>query len=102
MHHVAMRAISALPFCAILSACAPNSPNVEPAVVRLPPEIRTIYEYPTIPAESLSCLREPAVTEAMTDIDLALWTEAVREAGADCRAKLEAIRNVVATWGNNG
>ena len=102
MHHSAMRAISVLPFCAILSACAPNSPNVEPAAVRLPSEIRTIYEYPTIPAEGLSCLHEPAVPKAKTDIDLALWAQAVREAGADCRTKLEAIRNLVATWGSDG
>ena len=42
------------------------------------------------------------ILDAKTDIDLALWAEAVREAGADCRAKLDAVRNLVATWGKDG
>ena len=92
----------ALPFYAISIACATNSPQAEPQIIRLPPEIRTVYEYPAIPAESLACLREPTVPDARTDIDLALWAQAVREAGAGCRAKLDAIRNLAATWGSDG
>ena len=95
-------AISALPFCAISIACAPNNPRAEAPAVRLPPEIRTVYEYPAIPSDSLACLREPVVPEAKTDVDLALWAQAVRESGADCRVKLDAIRNLVATWGSDG
>ena len=102
MHQPATRAILALPFCAISIACAQNSPNAELPVVRLPPATRTVYEYPAIPAETLTCLREPSAPNAKTDIDLALWTQAVREAGADCRAKLDAIRKLVATWGDDG
>ena len=102
MRHPAMRAILALSFYVILSACAPNSPDVEPEVVRLPPEIRTQYEYPVIPADALACLREPTAPEASTDVELALWAQALREAGSDCRARLDAIRNLVATWDRDG
>ena len=102
MHQSATRAILAPLSCAILSACAPNNPHPEAQVVRLPPEIRTEYEYPTIPTGSLACLREPMAPDAKTDVELALWAQAVREAGADCRAKLDAIRSLVATWGSDG
>lgn len=70
--------------------------------MRLPPEVRTVYERPAIPDTMLSCLREPLVPDARTDVDLALWTQAVREAGADCRSKLDAMRELVTTWGDNG
>ena len=102
MRQPAMRASLVLPLCAISIACATSNPHPEPGVVRLPPEIRTVYEYPTIPDGSLACPREPTVPDAKTDIDLALWAQAVREAGADCRAKLDAIRDLAATWGGNG
>src|SRR5262245_12984925 len=97
-----MRATLALSLCAISSACAPNKPRPEPQVVRLPPEVTTRYDYPEIPAGTLACLREPSAPNAKTDIELALWAQAVREAGADCRAKLDAIRDLVATWSDNG
>ena len=101
MHHLAMRAILVLPFCAISIACAPNNRNLE-SPIRLPPEIQTVYERPAIPVEALSCRQEPAIADAKTDVDLALWVQAVREAGADCRTKLDAIRSLVATWGSDG
>jgi hypothetical protein len=102
MRHLAMRAILALSFCAISSACAPNKPEIEPAVIRVPPEIRTQYEYPVIPRDVLACLREPMAPDARTDAELALWAQALREAGADCRAKLDVIRKLVATWDSDG
>jgi hypothetical protein len=102
MHRSAMRASLVLSLCAISIACASSNPRVSPQVIRLPPEVRTVYEYPSIPAESLACLSEPPVSDAKTDVDFALWTQSVREAGADCRAKLDAIRRLVATWGANG
>jgi hypothetical protein len=93
-----------LPLFVISTACATSNrhPDAKAAIVRLPPEIRTVYEYPTIPAETLICLQEPKVPDAKTDIELALWAQAVREAGADCRAKLDAIRGLAATWGTDG
>src|SRR5262245_11695379 len=102
MHPRTIGAVLVLLLCVISSACAPNNPRAEPPAVRLPPEIRTVVEYPTIPPESLTCRPEPSVPDAKTDVDLALWTEALRLAGAECRAKLDAIRDLVATWSTNG
>src|SRR5262245_26128943 len=102
MRQITMRASLALLLCVTSSACAPSSPLAEPTVIRLPPEIRTVHEYPTIPGGNLSCSDEPGVPAAKTDIELALWAQALREAGADCRAKLDAIRELVATWGRDG
>jgi hypothetical protein len=52
-----------------------------------------------VPPDALACLLEPpAPGSAETDVDLARWTQEVRDAGADCRAKLEWLRALVATW----
>src|SRR5215510_5486251 len=98
MRRPLMHTILVLLFCAISSACASNNPRSEPQIIRLPPEIRTRYEYPEIPAEVLSCLAEPIAPNARTDVEFALWAQAVREAGSDCRAKLDAIRDLAAMW----
>lgn len=104
MRQPAMRASLVLPLCAISIACATSNPHPDarPEIVRLPPETRTVYEYPAIPAQTLICPREPKVPDAKTDIELALWAQAIREAGADCRIKLDAIRGLAATWGTDG
>src|SRR5688572_30085228 len=98
MHQSPMRASLALPLFVISIGCAPNNPGVETKIVRLPPEIRTVYQHPVVPEQSLKCAIEPAVPTAKTDLDLALWTEAVRQSGMDCRTKLDAIRELIATW----
>lgn len=74
-----------------------------PVVVRLPAEIRTEYVYPSIPADALTCVDEVVVPEYLT-MSGALDRQAIgfedenRRAGADCRSKLDWIRELVATW----
>lgn len=71
----------------------------EPQIIRLPPEVRTEYVYPSVPADALACLLEPMVPATVnTDTELAAWAESVRNAGEDCRAKLGWVRDLVATW----
>ncbi len=59
------------------------------------PEIR--IEKVTVPADLLACEAEPeslAATPWPTLADFGVWVELVRVAGADCRSKLDAIRNL--------
>ncbi len=68
-------------------------------MIRLPPEIRTVNVFPAIPSDALMCLGEPSVPDSVqTDAELAAWTEAVRLAAEDCRAKLGWLHDLVATW----
>lgn len=76
-------------------------PPVPPA--RLPPEVRTEYIFPRIPSDALMCLGEVVVPEAITieggeDAQAAVYSDEQAAAGADCRAKLGWLRDLVATW----
>lgn len=52
-----------------------------------------------VPADWLSCTEEPRVPSMVnTDTELAQWAESTRLAGADCRAKILSLRDLVATW----
>jgi hypothetical protein len=74
-----------------------------PEVIQLPPEVVTFYRYVTVPPDYLSCLAEPRVPNALTDVELAQWAQLIREAGEDCRAKLDAVRKLSEQWeANNG
>ena len=80
--------------CALSSACSSSAwrPSFLPA-----PEVR--IERVTVPADLLACEAEPDPLPAEpwpTVADFGAWVEAVRIAGADCRAKLDAIRRVQA------
>jgi hypothetical protein len=102
MHQSPMRASLALPLFVISIGCAPNNPGLETKIVQLPPEIRTVYQHAVVPEQSLICAIEPRVPNAKTDLDLALWTEEVRQSGTDCRTKLQAVRELLAIWGSDG
>ena len=68
--------------------------------MQLPPEIQTKLVYPPRPeASDLVCTAEPLVPDMIaTDTAGAEWAEAVRQAGADCRSKLDSIRVYVGKW----
>jgi hypothetical protein len=85
---------------AILMGCAGGSkPDPEPQIIRLPGTERTVEVYPTIRSDALLCRPEPLLpADVMTDTQLAAWAEMVKEAGAECRQKLNDIRSLVATW----
>lgn len=63
-----------------------------------PPVIKTINIYPVVPGDMLECAAEPMLGDVKTDAQFGIWTEDVRQAGAGCRAKVKAIRDLVATW----
>lgn len=72
-------------------------------MIRLPAEVRTEFVYPTVPPDALTCLPEVVVPEALTmegasDNQATAYGEEQRMAGADCRAKLDWVRALVATW----
>ena len=91
--------LSVLPCVIFLTACAANSDPPPSSPIRLPAETRTEYVYQSVPQEALACLAEPPVPAAVdTDAQLAAWAQALRDAGADCRAKLNWLRDLVATW----
>lgn len=70
-----------------------------PQIVQLPPEIRDVQVYPDIPDDDLICAGEPIVPAmVMTDSDLAQWAEMVRQAGADCRSKLNTVKAIRDSW----
>lgn len=77
-------ALLLLPCCALLTRCAPAP---EPVVVRrnIPPTLLTCEQAP--PAPDLNVSRWDRV--------LATYLLGVGAAGADCRAKLRAVGNIV-------
>lgn len=72
------RAWTALPFALCLTACAQPPPPL------------------VIPSGMASCPAEPPPPEALDDPALARWILDLREAGADCRSKLEAVGRLTA------
>ena len=67
-----------LPLCGLLwTGCAPAPPPV------------------VVPASLLSCAPEPAVPQSPDDTALARLIVDLAEAGADCRARLAAVRMVM-------
>lgn len=62
-----------------------------------PPIVETRFLYPSLPR--LDCAGEPAPPQAVAD-DAALvdYFETVRLAGAECRDRLAAMRDVTAAW----
>jgi len=81
-----------------LTACAPQQQS-KPEFIRLPPVETTRLVYPSVPPDALVCLSEPTLPDNVTrDTELAAWAESVRNAGRDCREKLDWIRALVATW----
>ena len=75
----------------ILSGCGPEKPVIQTVV-----EVRNVY--PVVPANFLNCSPEPVPGVILTDVQLAQFTEAVRLAGEDCRARLSSVRQTVAGW----
>jgi len=72
-------------------------------IIQLPPVTRTEYVYPRIPSDALTCLGEVAVPERLTmpgalDREAASFEDENRRAGADCRSKLDWVRDLVASW----
>lgn len=59
-------------------------------------EVRNVY--PQIPSNFLNCTDEPPVGQILTDVQLAQLAEAMRVAGADCRARLAKVRETVSGW----
>jgi hypothetical protein len=86
---------------ATLAACgtAPTPPPPDPVIIRLPPVTVEKLTYPTVPADQLVCAREPIVPENIeTDVALALWAQAVREAGAECRSRVDYLKSYIEMW----
>lgn len=55
-----------------------------------------LIERPPPPAAMLACLPEPSVPQRLeADADLFGWVEDVRQAGADCREKVAALRGLL-------
>lgn len=79
-------------FCT-LSACQTMPPPKPPP----PPEIKTIFVYPTATVD-LTCAKEPAIGNVMTDNQFAQWTESLRMARSDCDDKLKGVREWVESW----
>ena len=79
------RAAFLLPFCVLLARCAPAA---EPVVVR-----------PDVPPTLLTCAAAPVPPDLNVprwDEVLANWVLDLGAAGEDCRAKLRAVRHLVA------
>jgi hypothetical protein len=74
-----------------LTACAGQKPL---------PQIERILVYPDLP--QTSCASEPAPPpSAASDKQIVSYFEAVRLAGADCRARLKAIHDAATKWSRN-
>lgn len=59
---------------------------------------RVIPQRVEIPESLLRCAPEPVIRQALkTQRDVALFVNRLAEAGADCRAKLEAVRKLAAS-----
>lgn len=81
-------------FVGALSACAaPMAKPQEPQILQ-----RTQLVYPEAPLDKLMCPPEPAIGTPTTDVQLAKWADALREAGAACRANLDYVREWIGSW----
>lgn len=83
MHRLSRPAalLSALLSASFLTGCETPLVATKPEVIRLKP-----------PASLLQCAPEPPVPDVLTDQGVALWIVDLREAGASCRAAVEAVR----------
>ena len=52
-----------------------------------------------VPASEMECLAQPAEPEGHSDLAAALYLIDTRAAGADCRSKLQAVRETLAACG---
>jgi len=71
-------------------------------VIRLPPEVRTETRYEPTPADALRCMPEPVAPAALSqqgaqDREAAAYEAEAREAGRDCRSKVDWLR----AWADN-
>lgn len=48
-----------------------------------------------VPRSALECMAEPGAPEGRTDLEAALYVIDTRAAGADCRSKLQAVREAL-------
>ncbi len=48
-----------------------------------------------VPGYQLACLAQPAEPEGHTDLEAAMYLIDTRAAGADCRSKLQAVRETL-------
>lgn len=48
-----------------------------------------------VPRYELECLAEPGAPEGHTDLEAAMYLIDTRAAGADCRSKLQAVRETL-------
>ena len=48
-----------------------------------------------VPRYQLECLAEPSAPEGHTDLEAAMYVIDSRTAGADCRSKLQAVRETL-------
>lgn len=59
---------------------------------------RVVPQRIEIPESLLKCAPEPVIRQALrTQREVALFVNRLAEAGADCRAKLEAVRKLAAS-----
>jgi hypothetical protein len=49
-----------------------------------------------VPRDELACLMEPGTPEGHSDLEAAMYLIDTRAAGADCRSKLQAVRETLA------
>lgn len=82
-----------------LQACATSKPPEAP----LPPIIitKTVFQYPTVPAEHLlPCPAEPVAPDpdTATDAELGAWAEQNRSVAGDCRAEAGWWQDYAKKW----
>ena len=77
------RAAPVLALTLLCTACAGRGPRLE----ALPCPV---------PGYELECLAQPAVPEGHSDLEAAMYLIDTRAAGADCRSKLQAVRETLA------
>ncbi|PIP00695.1 Rz1-like lysis system protein LysC [Pleomorphomonas carboxyditropha] len=70
-----------------LTGCATRPTETVPVVTVLPP--------PPIPDSLLHCKSEPSVGRLATQRDAARYVLDLREAGADCRGKLDVVGGIL-------
>lgn len=74
-----MPALGLMPLC---MGCAAHSPRLE----ALPCPV---------PGYELECMVQPAEPEGHSDLEAAMYLIDTRAAGADCRSKLQAVREIL-------
>ena len=79
MWRKAMPVLGLMPLC---MGCAGKTPRLE----ALPCPV---------PAYQLECLAEPGVPDGHGDLEAAMYLVDTRAAGADCRSKLQAVREML-------